>query len=396
MNRVALVLCAFVSFVLGKVPAPRNLTLQTENTQYLLIWDWDRNYTDRPVTFSAEYIAAHKLRRNHTWTSVCNGTSDTSCDFTGCHLLYQGMFVLRVRASVDGHPSVWVRKNFCPDEDAALGPPSRVELAPAGNLLDVSISTALASNGVPMSDLIGTEYYYRIQYWSCSDDPQCLRPEVINTSNTLVTLPGLDSRTWYCVSVQARYDLYNKGSRYTAPVCMMTDGDVQPWKIVLYFLVALVVCCLLVLLLFYIVFRFHLVIKNTFYPSNQLPCHIQEYLDYTTGSDLPRLLTPDTELCCDRLSVCPEVVLLEIHLPAPLMESDEDSGRHIRQDSGDSGVYSTEGGSAQQSSCSSTGSGPLREEQEVDSCQMAEQMKMEEMGTRLVLDEGVGNLFGLF
>ncbi|XP_010897853.2 interferon alpha/beta receptor 1b-like isoform X2 [Esox lucius] len=380
--------------VLGEVLVPQNVTLSTMNTQYILIWDWDQNSTGRPATFTAEYIATVKLARNKTWVSVCNGTTAAFCDFTGSNLIYLGTFMFRVRASVDGHTSKWVQKVFCPHKDAVLGPPSKVELAPAGNLLDVYISAPLTSTQVPMR--IFRAIYYRIEYWSQWDDPQGLKREVLNTSHTLVTLPGLDAWTRYCVTVQARYDYYNKASCYIAPMCMQTEGDTPHWQIFLYFLMALV-CFLLVLLLCYAKFRCYKVLKNTFYPSNQLSYHIQEYLYDFPSSDLPCLLTPDSELCCDRLSVCPEVVLLEVHVPPPVTESEQDSGRHIRQDSGDSGMHSTEGGSAQQHCCSSAGSEPVGRDQEVDSLQMAEKVRMKEMGKTPVdgvVDEGVGAIFG--
>lgn len=117
-------------------------------------------------------------------------------------------------------------------------------------------------------------------------------------------------------------------------------------------------------------------------PPHQYLC------DSSPGSDMPRLLTADSEaeLCCDKLTICPEVVLLEIHLPPPLTappsELEQDSGRHIRQDSGDSGIHSTEGGSAQQG-CS--GREPIRTDQEVDSWQTLAQVKMEEMGRDVIM-----------
>ncbi|XP_010904274.2 interferon alpha/beta receptor 1b isoform X1 [Esox lucius] len=398
LRRIFIMLLLFATTnVLGEVPVPQNVTLSSMNTQYILIWDWDQNNTGSPATFTAEYIAKFKLARKKSppWVSVCNGTTATFCDFTGSDLLYLGMYVFRVQASVDGLASEWVQKDFCPHKDAVLGPPSRVELAPAGNLLDVCISPPLTSTQGSMSDLLAL--YYRIEYWSQWDDPQGLKREVLNTSSTLVTLPGLDAWSWYCVTVQARYDYYNKASRYIAPMCMQTEGDTPHWQIFLYFLIALVVCFLLVLLLCYTGFRCYKVLKNTFYPSNQLPYHIQEYLSDSPSSDLPCLLTPDSELCCDRLSVCPEVVLLEVHVPPPVTESEQDGGRHIRQGSGDSGMYSTEGGSAQQHCCSSAGSEPIGRDQEVDSWQMAEKVQMEEIGKTPVdgvVDEGVGDLFG--
>uniref|UniRef100_A0AAZ3REX9 Fibronectin type-III domain-containing protein n=1 Tax=Oncorhynchus tshawytscha TaxID=74940 RepID=A0AAZ3REX9_ONCTS len=245
--------------VLAELPQPQNLTLLTLNTQYVLTWDWDQTTT-----------------------------------------VYFGL--------ICSSPCL-----------ASLGPPSRVELAPVGNLLDVTISDPLTSTQHSMKEHV-LFLYYRILYWSRSDDPQVLaQPSalfLLDSSNNLVTLPELEAWTWYCVMIQSRYDYYNKTSSYTEPQCMQTEGDTPYGQIFLYFLVSMMVCFLLVLLPSYTLFRFYRVLKNTFYPSIQLPVHIQEYLcDSSPGSDMPRLLTADSEaeLCCDKLTICPEVVLLEIH-----------------------------------------------------------------------------------
>ncbi|XP_024244816.1 interferon alpha/beta receptor 1a [Oncorhynchus tshawytscha] len=383
-----------VTNVLAELPVPQNLTLLTLNTEYLLTWDWDRDQmtTGNTVTFTAEYMGKYKMqRKKKNWSRVCERTIHTHCNFTGSDLHYLGMYVLRVRASADGLNSDWVLKDFCPDKDAALGPPSRVELAPVGNLLDVTISDPLTSTQGSMKEHV-LSLYYHILYWSLSDDPRGLKPNVVNSNNNLVTLPELEAWTWYCVMVQSRYDYYNKTSGYTAPQCMQTEGDTQWRQIFLYFLVSLVVCFLLVLLP-YTFFRFYRVLKHTFYPTIQLPAYIQEYLcDSSLGSEMPILLTPESELCCDNLSVYAEVVLLEIHIAppftAPSSGLQHDSSRHSRQGSegsGDSGVYSTEGGSGQQGS--SGGGEPIRRDKEV------EKVKLEEMGEEPgdegVPDEGV-------
>ncbi|KAL0985546.1 hypothetical protein UPYG_G00158450 [Umbra pygmaea] len=399
-----LLLCALAiknNVGLAAVSVPQNVSVDSQNTQYILTWAWDKSTAGNNATFTAEYIPAFKLqKKRQVWITVCSGTRETFCDFTNSELLYLGMFEFRVRASIDGRNSDWVRKEFCPHKDAALGPPSRVELTPAGNLLDVSISPPLTSTNGSMSDVIFS-LYYRIQYWSQAEDPQGRKPKEIQTSITLVTLPELEAWTRYCVMVQSCYDYYNKSSRYTAAKCMQTEGDTPPWQILLYFLLSLVVCFLLVLLPCYIAFRFCRVLKSTFYPSNQLPLHIQEYLCGSSGSDLPRLLTPESEaeLCCDRLTVIPEVVLLEVHtsppLTAPPSGLDQDSGRHSRHGSGDSGVYSTEGGSAQRDHGNSGGE-PIGREEDVDSWQMHEKVKVEEMGRKHAnedVDAGVMDMF---
>ncbi|KAK6309548.1 hypothetical protein J4Q44_G00194290 [Coregonus suidteri] len=342
------------------------------NTQYILTWDWDQTTTGNAVTFTAEYIAVFEMKMKKDWSRVCDGTTHTRCDLTGSDLLYLGRYMLRVRASAGGLHSHWVYKDFCPHIDASLGPPSRVELAPVGepagsehlwppdqhqgsmkapvgNQLDVNISDPLTSTQGSMEDHIPSLYYH-ILYWSRSDDPQGLNPKVEVSSENLT-------------------------SGYTAPQCMQTEGDTPYWQIFLYFLVSMVVCFLFVLLPSYAAFRFYRVLKYAFYPSIQLPAHIQEYLcdsSPASRSDIPRLLTAKAELC------------------SPPSELEQDSGRHSRQGSGDSGVYSTEGGSAQQGR---SGGESIRRDQEVDSWQTLEQVKMEEIGREStderVLDEGV-------
>uniref|UniRef100_A0A8C8HZT4 Fibronectin type-III domain-containing protein n=1 Tax=Oncorhynchus tshawytscha TaxID=74940 RepID=A0A8C8HZT4_ONCTS len=301
--------------LLAELPQPQNLTLLTLNTQYVLTWDWDQTTTGNSVTFTVEYIA-------HSGQP----------QFTHSH--------------------------------TSLGPPSRVELAPVGNLLDVTISDPLTSTQHSMKEHV-LFLYYRILYWSRSDDPQ---PKVLDSSNNLVTLPELEAWTWYCVMIQSRYDYYNKTSSYTEPQCMQTEGDTPYGQIFLYFLVSMMVCFLLVLLPSYTLFRFYRVLKNTFYPSIQLPVHIQE-VGLTNAYSTVNSITVISRCTVHPLGwwVC---LCLE-----------QDSDRHICQDSRDSGICSTEGGSTQQGcSCGE----PIRTDQEVDSWQTLAQAKMEEMGRDVI------------
>lgn len=54
-------------------------------------------------------------------------------------------------------------------------------------------------------------------------------------------------------------------------------------------------------------------------PSSPLFLFTLQYLYDSPGSDIPRLLTPDPEsdLLCDKVTVCPETPVLEIHNPPP-------------------------------------------------------------------------------
>lgn len=56
------------------------------------------------------------------------------------------------------------------------------------------------------------------------------------------------------------------------------------------------------------------------YSSSSIsPCTSFQYLYDSPGSDIPHLLTPDSDsdLLCDKVTVCPEPLVLEIHEPPP-------------------------------------------------------------------------------
>ncbi|XP_022058138.2 interleukin-10 receptor subunit beta [Acanthochromis polyacanthus] len=345
----------------AELAPPRDVTMITMNTHYRLSWDWDQSAAgSHNVTFTTQYVAKYKLKfkkKSLNWFTSCEETSERSCDLTACNLHYLGIFMLRVRANMNGLHSTWVQKEFCPDKDAAVGAPTKVNLAPAGSDLDVFISDPLTSTNSSMKELL-PKLYYRILYWEHSEDRQTSRTQLVNSNANVVTLPNLKPWTWYCVSVQTRYDFYNKSSNFTSPHCMQTEGATPWWQIFVCFVGSLVVCFLVMLLSLYGSFWCCKTFKTILYPSNQLPTHFKEYLCDSPGSDIPRLLTPESEseLLCDNVTVCPEPAVLEIHNPPPedfaiptLGSESDSSGRHSRQgsgsSSGDSGVYSTGGSS---------------------------------------------------
>ncbi|XP_076603524.1 interferon alpha/beta receptor 1b-like isoform X2 [Chaetodon auriga] len=338
----------------AELAAPQHVTMVTLNTNYTLSWDWDQSAAGHhAVTFTTQFVSKYKLKskKSPNWHMACEGTSHRSCDLTEFSLHYLGIYMIRVRASVNGNHSDWVQKEFCPDKDAALGPPSKVDLQTAGSVLDVFITDPVTSTNSSMRDKL-SNLYYQIVYWEGSAHTQASGAQMLDSSANLVTLPSLKAWTWYCVRVQSRCDFYNKSSSFTSPQCMQTEGATPWWLIFLYFLGSLVVCFTIVLFALFFSYRMYKTVKATFYPSSQLPLHFKEYLCDSPSSDVPRLLTPDSEseLLCDKVIILPEPVL-EIHVPPPEavpappsgLEPDS-SGRHSRQDSsgsGDSGVYST-------------------------------------------------------
>ncbi|KAM6978594.1 interferon alpha/beta receptor 1b-like isoform 2-T2 [Tautogolabrus adspersus] len=342
----------------AKPSSPQNVSVLSLNTNYTLTWDWDYNSSDTlAVSFTTEFIPNRKFRlsskRVIVWKRACVESQRRSCDLTSFNLHYLSFFILRVRANVNGSHSDWVQKMFCPDTDADLGPPSKVDLGPAGGDLDVFISDPLTSTNTSMRPL-QEDLYYHILYWEKSEDTQVLRTRSVNSSANMLTLSGLKSWTWYCVSIQTCYDFYNKYSSFTKPLCMQTQGTLPWWQITLYFLASLLVFFVLMLSVLCGSFWCYKTVKYTLYPPIHLPKHFQEYLDDSPSSDVPRLLTPDSEseLLCE-VTICPEPLVLEVHQPPPeaLQEPHPDLEpdiRHSRQDSGgsnDSGIYSTGGSS---------------------------------------------------
>ncbi|XP_072253914.1 interleukin-10 receptor subunit beta [Leuresthes tenuis] len=339
----------------AELAPPRILTMITLNTHYTLSWDWDQSAAESDaVTFTTEYVAKYKLvskRKRPKWLTVCKDTSERSCDLTALNLHYLGIYMLRVRASVNQQHSAWVQKEFCPDKDARVGPPASVDLTPADSSLEVLISDPLTSTNGSMKEHLPKLYYY-ILYWERSAEMEAA--QTLSSSVNRVTLSKLKGWTWYCVVVQTRYDFYNKSSTFTPPHCMQTEGAIPWWYIFVSFLGSLMIWFLGVLLSVYGSFWCIWSYKATFFP--QLPSSLKGYLDGSPGSGIPRHMDSDSqlELLCENVTVCPQPAILEIHspqvedIPAPTSDLDPDS-RHSRQDSstsGDSGVYSTGGTSS--------------------------------------------------
>ncbi|XP_051259879.1 interleukin-10 receptor subunit beta [Dicentrarchus labrax] len=407
-----LLFCLQTNPVGAEVAAPQNVTMVTLNTNYTLSWDWDQSAGSHAVTFTTEYVAKFNLKykkKDPKWLVVCDKTSHHSCDLTHRNLNYLGIYMIRVCANVNGSHSDWVHMEFCPDKNAALGPPSKVNLTLAGSTLDVSIHDPLDSTNTSMKEKIPLLYYH-IVYWEGSAHTQASGDQTLTTSANLVTLPDLKSWTSYCVSVQSRYEYYNKSSSFTSPLCMQTAGAIPWWVIFLSFLGSLIFFFTIVLLAIFGFMKIYKTIKTVFYPSNQLPPHLKEYLCDSPASDVPRLLaSPDSEseLLCDKVIICP-VQVLEIHFPPPEalaappsgLEPDS-SGRHSRQGSsgsGDSGVYSTGGSSGLRQPNSNqsgvSGQSMLSAETSWQGPFDSEQVKMRDMtpGLKrqpLITDEGI-------
>ncbi|XP_037542182.1 interleukin-10 receptor subunit beta [Nematolebias whitei] len=338
-------LCLHGSAAEAELAPPQDVKMITLNTNYTLSWAWDqRTAGSGAVTFTTQYVSRYKLKmKKPRWNTACEAASRRSCDLTRLNLHYLSIFMLRVRAELNGRHSEWVLKEFCPDKDAEIGPPSKMDVSAAGSALDVSIMDPLTSSNTSMREHL-SKLSFHIHYWELSDERQV---QVLNSTTNLVTLSDLKAWTWYCVRVRSYYDFYDKSSSFTSPQCALTQGTVPWWQIFLFFLGSLLMCFLLVLLFLYGSHRCYWLCKTTLFPNEQLPPHIKQRLFDSPDSDCPRLVLSDSksELLCEDVTFCPDCAVLEIHGSAapPAGLEGSNSCRHFRQDSsssGDSGVYS--------------------------------------------------------
>ncbi|XP_042586475.1 interferon alpha/beta receptor 1a-like [Cyprinus carpio] len=344
----------------GDLRRPENVSVDSLNTRYVLRWDWPHETAaNQTVTFTVQCLDEFRSRKasNEKYrTSLCVNDLEHRCDFTGAELSYDICFLLRVRANTSQQSSGWVQIRFCPDEHAALGPPSSLKLSSVKEDLEIIITDPLSSTNQSMKTLLKNKLSYLIQYWRRSEGPQ--KAKVLETKNNLVMLTELDRQTWYCVRVQSHDDFHNKSSVFSDTHCTRTEGQMPYWQIFLYVLISLLLCLLLVLL--YFCFNKMLsLLKSTFCPAVHLPDHIQEVQNIYTPlpalncglseSETPQLLAPESPE-----SVCEPLVMVSAELDAVAVDEhsnagEQDSSTHSRHSSGDSGVYSTEEDSSHRS-----------------------------------------------
>ncbi|XP_043104814.1 interferon alpha/beta receptor 1a-like [Puntigrus tetrazona] len=338
---VCFLLLLEVSSGLGDLRRPENVRVDSLNTRYVLRWDWPHETAaNQSVSFTAQYLSEFRMRKASSekyWKSECENVLELRCDFTGAELHYKGLYLLRVRANTSQQSSDWVWIRFCPDKQAALGPPSNVKLNSVERDLEIIITDPLSSTNQSMKTLLGDKMSYHIQYWTGSEEPQ--KAKDLETKNNLVMLTDLHRQTLYCVRVQSRDDFYNKSSIFSDTHCIRTEGQMPYWQRFLFFLISLLLCLLLVLL--YCCFhKMFMIFKTTFCPAIELPDHIQEL--WLSDSEKPQLLAPESpESVCEPLVVVSadlDAVAVDEHLNA----EEQDSSAHSRHGSGDSGVYSTE------------------------------------------------------
>ncbi|MGH0121908.1 UNVERIFIED_CONTAM: hypothetical protein FKN15_077099 [Acipenser sinensis] len=315
--------------ITGELPFPQNIRVKAVNTQYILEWDWDPQQYDESVRFTAEYIHEYeRYSKEYSFNRVCYRIPQTQCDFTYQDIHYFGRQYLRLRAESKNITSKWKELKFCPEEHSALGPPSKVDVESRNGLLKVNITDPLTHKNESMQNLM--KIYFLIVYWKNTSTAENLTLTV-NNAETLLT--GLEPWTLYCLRVQAFNIQFRKRSQFTEPVCRLTTCKDDGLTPVLMALLIFISSVGLLLFCSYGVYVIYKVIKYSCFP--QLPDSMQLYV-ITPNLQYTELLLKEVEreLCC-------EMVNVEIIEPSPPIEPASASVKHDRQNSADSGVYSS-------------------------------------------------------
>uniref|UniRef100_A0A3B3RRF8 Fibronectin type-III domain-containing protein n=1 Tax=Paramormyrops kingsleyae TaxID=1676925 RepID=A0A3B3RRF8_9TELE len=146
------------------VPMPQNVRVEAVNDRYMLKWEWDDMWTRG----SSKIVASEQLKNKDStksdYTVVCNQTTEHLCDYTPIKLHYFAYYLLRVRAEGPAGISNWSQCLFSPEENASLGPPSRVDVISGNSSLTVQITESLTTQNKSMSSILQA-ICFEVKYW---------------------------------------------------------------------------------------------------------------------------------------------------------------------------------------------------------------------------------------
>ncbi|KAJ8352563.1 hypothetical protein SKAU_G00240390 [Synaphobranchus kaupii] len=167
----------FTTTVTTVLYSPYNVTMEAVNTRYILLWDWDQTQANYTMTFTSAYTYSNNKHIEESYRTACNRTAKRQCDFSHQNLFYSASYVVRVRAEGKRESSPWFVRRFCPDEQASLGPPSRVEVRSGEAMLNIIIAEPLTVYNTSMSTILPLSY--RVQYWE-KHNPQRVIPDSLD------------------------------------------------------------------------------------------------------------------------------------------------------------------------------------------------------------------------
>ncbi|XP_068931020.1 interleukin-10 receptor subunit beta isoform X2 [Petaurus breviceps papuanus] len=286
----------FLIPVLGILPEPKNVRMNSVNLKNILQWEPPDFYKEN-VTYTAQYISDRTFDK-------CKNIILTSCDFSD--ISKYGNYILRVRAEFEDDQSDWVNITFCPLEDTTIGPPEVLVESLTGSL-HLHFSCPKVENEPDMWTL--KDYYYswtyNVQYWENGTNDKLEKNSIYDSE----VLTDLNPQTVYCLQVQGFITDKNKSGEWSQPICVQTtDNGSHPYlTYVTVLILSMIVVLILVLGCFCILWYFYRKVKCSFFCGYSFPQHLKEYLEQPSHSISFLLPVPSSESeCFDKLSVIEE------------------------------------------------------------------------------------------
>lgn len=319
--------CLFL-IVFGKVPAPRNVRLNSVNFRHVLQWD-SPVYHGGNLTYTAKYISSCRdaegslselrcrLPKGSTADSengsnvhcidvfedTCQKTLLTKCVFSELHY---GVFCLSVRSNFNNDTSDWESIHFNPLKDTIIGPPSDLIVKSRTGFLDLSFECPVNEREQRCLSQIYGSWMYIVRYWKEGTSSQVNN---VTTEQSFVTLSNLEPWTIYCLQVQASAPEYKKSGELTGVVCEKTsdDGKLPLWILILAFLGAALVVLSVAICGFYLYLYGQRLIKYIFFPTCSFPPHLKEYLSQPVyDTPFPPVNSNEVDELCITVTVLSE------------------------------------------------------------------------------------------
>eukprot|EP00062_Callorhinchus_milii_P020077 gi/632975334/ref/XP_007904171.1/ PREDICTED: interferon alpha/beta receptor 1-like [Callorhinchus milii] len=331
--------------VLGTLEPPINAKIHALNFKYLLKWEYGQrsNEGNCSVTFTVQ----SRSKTVNMWSNVpnCENICLAECDWTPLNIYFFVTYFLRVQAHQGNQTSPWLNtKAFATYKHIQIGPPG-VKLKSKHSSLIVNITAPQTTNE---SFFRFNCNEYKISYWKFMQQEN--KKSIISTSS-LVSIPNLKLWTVYCLEVQGFCPLLNITYHSSSVTCEKIVGLIPLWVTFITFIISLVVVFVVVTGTFLCVYWTYRGVKHIFFPSYNLPEHIQEYFS-ELAQNVP-ILVPGSEEgaeeCCDYFKVVLATESLGSYSGFSVLNID-DSGTLSRDTTADSGCFFNEGESCRSTS----------------------------------------------
>uniref|UniRef100_F6V1X5 Interleukin-10 receptor subunit beta n=1 Tax=Monodelphis domestica TaxID=13616 RepID=F6V1X5_MONDO len=260
--------CLLIS-VLGILPKPRNVRMNSVNLKNILQWDPPAFYQGN-VTYRAQYESYRSFE------DVCTNIIITECNFS--NISKYGESKMRVRTESVDEQSEWVNLTFCPLEDTIIGPPG-IQVEPLAGSLHLYFSYPKIENEPNIWTL--RDYYYswtyRVIYWKNGTSHKFEK----NAPYDSEVLTDLDPWTVYCIQAQGFITSKNKSGEWSQPICVQTTDNESPpyWITIIVLIVSMIVVLLTALGCFSLLWYFYRKAKCIFFPGYSFPQPLKEYLE---------------------------------------------------------------------------------------------------------------------